>query len=511
MDTKTLLNVLTEALRREEAGGMDPNYRDTWVSQQNNTMTWTQYQNARRNGELPNVRVKETSLTVAGNTTLYGCGGLFGLCGPDDIIGLSMMDDPLVPWLGFVPDTFCEKSVKAWVYTDQEGTHDYSVVGTVYGDECDNPPQTEKGVCEYYIGDFGTLRGCGEAVKVGYTGIRKCDKQPIYTVPVQGIGPIRIDNDLDLETINAAQLVKNELYRLLVTGDMNVAGQFDGLTNIVRTGYMSIKQQRCETMDSVVTDWENDDLSGAVNGHGSIISKVRDIWRQIRWRIQHSSLGMPAEGDVILLMPSFLAYQFLDEWAGWSFRAGAQYNEIFRDNLAIREFRARYEGGLFGNGYITIDGFNIHILAHDWAPISQSAPKFCADIYFLVRRLGTTTVLQGQYWPADLGADAVNNVAGYRLFNVEAFQGGRALRWIKQDNTCVQPCLMFRPRIWYSAPWAQGKIENVCVSVQFNPQSADPASRYFLGPDDVDASTHLTQYFYDDRGWFHPDSEGHQR
>lgn len=497
-----LLDFMEEYIRRVKSGGMDPTQRGPMGA--GRQITWTQYKNMLSSGQLKNVRLKTSSEpSVNADTKLYGCGGLFGLCGPDDILGLSMQDDPIVEWLGFYPDTFCEKSVKAWVYTDQEGTAAGTVQGTVYGDACDDPPTSEKGVCEYYIGDFGTLRGCGEAVNASALGERKCDKQPVYTLPIEGVGPVRIDNDLDLETINSGILVKHEMSRLLITGDKNVAGQFDGLSQLVKTGYTSISGERCSSMDSVVVDWENDDLTGAVNGHGSIISKVRDMVRRIMWRINMAGVGVPAEGDVVLVMPSWAAWQFLDEWAWWSIRTGQQYNEVYRDNYSMRDFRDRHSVGLYGGGYITIDGMNIHIIPHDWMAIDQDAPSFCFDIYLLVRALGGRRVFQGQYMPADIGVNAINDVAGFSYFNVESFQGGRALRWLQHRNACVAPCLLFRPRLYLETPWAQGVIHNVCVSTQFDPQSMDPQSSYFI-EQNMNVAEQLQQYWYDeDSGWFH--------
>jgi hypothetical protein len=386
-----------------------------------------------------------------------------------------------------------------------EGTAAGSVSTYVYGDACDDPPTSEKGICEFYIGDFGTLRACGEAVKVSDIGLRKCDKQPTYTVPVEGVGMIRIDNDLDLETIAGAQVVKHELTREVIVGDKSVTGQFDGLDQLVKVGYTSIDGERCYAMDSVVVDWANDDLNGAVNGHGSIITKIRDMWRRIRWRIQQTNLGMPTEGDVVLVMPSYMAWEVLDEWAIWSFRetnpGGTQV--VYRDYTDARAIREKYSNGLYGGGYITIDGFNIHIIAHDWLPVNQSAPYFCSDIYLLTRRIGNRRVLQGQYVPSNLGADAVSEVAGYNYFQVQQMQSGRALRWLKYDNACVQPCFLTRPRLYLETPWAQGKIENVCVQVQFNPQSLDPQSNYFIEQNKV-AVNGITQYWYEEgAGWFH--------
>jgi hypothetical protein len=507
----TMIRILEETKRAQSAGGLVDPLAGFGSPLGSNGLTFKRYRQLVREGAIKSVRLKGAggflesfkARSITPNTeTLYGCTGLFNLCGPDDIIGLTMQDDALVMWLGFFEDRYCERFIKMLTYMDQQGTGAGSVTGTVYGSPCDDPPTSEKGTCEIVIGDFGYLRGCGEGVDVGKIGERKCDKQPTYTLPIEGVGPVRIDNDLDLETLAAAQLVKHELSRLLITGDANTAYQFDGLSQLVNDGYITTQQVACPALDSVVVDWQSDDLDGAVNGHGNIVWKVRDMWRRIRWRIQQSGLGMPAEGDVVLVMPTWLAWAFLDAWAYASIYTGVQYNEVFRDNLALREFRERHANGLFGNGYITIDGFNIHIIGHDWLPITQDAPNFCGDIYFLTRRLGARRVLFGQYMPLNLGAQAVASQAGFPYYKAQSMQGGRALRWMEFDNACVQPCLMLRPRVWLETPWAQGVINNVCVSQQFNPMSSDPQSSYWVG-EDPNVAEAITQYWYDDEGWFH--------
>jgi len=471
---------------------------------------WTDWVKAVRTNRVnPNevrVSTKETSLSAPPSARLYTCTGLFGLCGPDDIIGLSMNDDPLISWIGFFPDTVCEKFIKMWSYFDVSGTAAGSISTTVYGDACSDPPTVEYDQYEVFIGDFGTLRACGQTVNISEIGLRKCDKQPTYTLPIEGVGPVRINNDLDLETIAAAQTVKHEMSREVITGDKDTTGQFDGLTNLVKTGYYDIKGNRRYSFDSVVVDWENDTLGGAVNGHGSIITKVRDVWRQIMWRINAAGMGKPREADVALVMPTWMSWEFLDEWAFWSFKEQTTGGDqvVYRDVYELRAYRDKYgSGGAFGNGYITIDGFTLSILAHDWMTVEQNAPNFCTDIYVLVRQIGTRRILQGQYIPADAGVGAVSAQAGYRLFNVETIQGNRGIKWMKHDNVCVSPCVLFRPRLYLDAPWACGVIQNVCANPQFDPQSLDPQSNYFI-EDTKSAAEAITQYWYnsDTGSWF---------
>lgn len=498
LTAEQLVQVLTQAIEREKAGGLDPKQH---AAPQWGELTWSKYQKGLKEGTIQ-FSVKETSLTPF-TTTLYGCNGIFGLCGPDEVIGMAIADDPLIEWLGFVPDTVCERFVKAWSYFDQQGTADGSVVGTIYGDACDDPPTSEKGAFEYFIGDFGTLRGCGEAIRVTDQGLRKCDKQPTYTIPTDR-GPIRIDNDLDLESIAAAEMVKHELSREVISGDKNVNGQFDGLANLIRTGYTTIDQRLAPQIDSTVFDWADDYMTGLTNGHGSIVKKIRDIYRLTRWRISQTRMGQPAEGDMVLVMPTWMAWELLDEFAIWTFREQVNGTQVvYRDYKDVNDMREQISGGMFGAGYITIDGFNLHILAHDWLPWTQDAPKFIADIYLLTRRIGGRRILNGQYVPVDVGANAVNALAGYSYFKTEAMQGGRALRWLKYDNACVKPCLLIRPRIYLEAPWAQAKIQNVAIDPQFAPRSLDVQSDYWTGGSAMALQSH-TQYWYNSEtgSWF---------
>jgi hypothetical protein len=502
-DLNAFFALLDEARARMEMGGADPNNIRPYGGGPGNEYTLTQYMSDLGAGKMKevSVRTKETTVTVP-TDTMYGCTGLFGLCGPDDVIGMSMTDDPLSEWLGWFPDTVCERFIKGLTYMDQEGTAAGSTVGYVYGDSCDDPPTSEKGVVEFPQGDFGTLHGCGEGVKLTDIGKRKCDKQPTYTLPVNGV-PIRIDNDLVLERLSAAEMVKHEHAREVITGDNTVTGQFDGLAQLVNTGYTDIKGNLQPILDSVVVDWQNDTLTGAVNGHGSIITKIRDIWRKIMLRIRWSSLGLPREGDAVLVMPSWMAWAVLDEFAYWSFYAGQQYNEVMRSQSEMRAFRDAISRGMYGGGYVTVDGFNIHIIPHDWMAIDQSAPNFCTDIYLLTRQLGTRRILYGQYMPVEMGQRAVNSDAGYPYFGVMPLKGGRAVTWLKTDNTCIKPCLEVRPRLRLDAPWAEAVINNVCIPQQFNPMSVDPQSDYWFGDDPIAAEA-ITQYWYqNDTGWFH--------
>lgn len=444
-------------------------------------------------------KYKESALANPSGNTLYGCTGLFGLCGPDEVIGLSMTDDKLLAWMGWQPSSVCEQFVKMITYMDVSGTAD-GTPQTLAGLPCNTPPNSEKGTAEIFLGDKGLYRVCGETVDLTKTGERKCDKQPTYTLPIPGApNGVRIDNDLDFEAVVAAEALKHAISRDTITGDKTSAGEFDGLEQLIATGYVDVKTgATVPGVDPIVLNWANDYMDGTVNGLGSIITRITEIVRRIRQRVNMAGKGAVAVGDQVIVMPTFLRDALLDAWACYGLCAPSQYNELFRNNLDVRDFRDRFSVGLYGDGYITVDGIPVPIVTHDWMPIGQSGVKHTSDIYILTRRVGATSVLYGQYHPMSMASDVAQKF-GAQTFRLQ--QGDRMLQWVKTDNLCIQTCLAIKPNMYLSAPWAQARITNVGANPNLDPLSNDPQSSYFLNAKHT--AQHITQYFYKDGSWFH--------
>lgn len=441
-------------------------------------------------GEYRN-KLKEANLTPT-TTTLYGCTGLFSLCGPDEVIGLSMMDDKLVEWMGWRENSVCEQFIKFLTYMDMAGTAAGAALTTA-GRACDDPNTVEKGTFEFFLGDKGLLRVSGEPIELTKIGERKCDKQPTYTLPIPGApNGVRIDNDLDFEAIVAAQALKHDLSRMVMRGNHSTVGQFDGLEQLINTGYVDVRTGSTNSgIDSLIVPWASDNLDGSVNGKGSIINQVIAIVRRLRMRIEMAGGGAVAAGDMVLVMPHWLRDCFLDAFACFGLCVPSAYNELFRDNLAVREFRDRFNGGLYGDGFITVDGVVVPIIAHNWMAYGQSSTKFTSDIYILTRRLGARPILYGQYHPM---AQAVDVARQFGMDHYRLMQGGRFIQWAKSDNLCMNTSLAIKPNIYLSAPWAQARITNVGCTPLLAPISEDPQSSYFINGKRV--ANPFPQYFY---------------
>lgn len=498
MELNTLINALQAAEAAEKQGlpaaGLMDYARKPWGEMRLGPAAptgWSKY--------------KEASLT-ANTTTLYGCTGLFGLCGPDEVLGLSLTDDKLIEWMGWQSNSVCEQFIKFLTYVDVTGTAAGTPESTAMSGPCVDPIEAEKGTFEFFLGDKGLMGAAGQPIALTKVGERKCDKQPTYTLPFPGFpNGVRIDNDIDLEAIVSAEALKADLSRKLITGDKTTAGEFDGLEQLVNTGYVDVKTGALNAgIDSTIVAWANDNMDGAVNGLGNIIAMVIALVRRIKHRVALTGRGNISLGDMVLVMPTFLRDCFLDAFACYGLCVPSAFNELFRDNLAVREFRDKFNGGLFGDGYITVDGVPIPIITHDWLAIGQAgAGIFTSDIYLLTKRIGSTSVLYGQYHPMN---EAVQVAAGFGADHYRTLQGGRLIQWSKWDNLCLQTALAIKPNVYLAAPWAQARITNVACTPLFAPISNNPQSAYF--PSTKTVASPISQYFYstDNFAWIQQDS-----
>ena len=405
------------------------------------------------------------------------------------------MESKFSEWLGWRENNECEQFVKMVTYMDLAGTAAGTAAAgdSALPDPCADPKLTEWGKCEILLGPKGTLSLCGDPINLLEQGERKCDKVPIYTIPTRNHpGGVRITNDLDWEAITAMEGVKSDNERLMITGSQFVAGQYDGLERLVNTGYVDVHtMRRCSSVDSTIVDWASDDMTGAVNGFGSIVNKITEIVRRIKQRIAYAKKGNIRPGDMVIVLPSFLADCLLDEWACWGLCTGQVYNEVFRNSLDLRTYRDGLNGGLFGDGQIEVDGFPIPLIRHDWMNIDQAAPNFCSDIYILTRQIGARRILYGQFLNLSTAADLARQ---FGSTHYRAIGNGKFIQLIKNENFCVQTCAAVRPNIFLSAPWAQARITDVCCYSQLGPITPDALSPYYI-EDHITPATAIPQAY----------------
>jgi len=422
--------------------------------------------------------MEQRRMSVSDLATIYGCCELFDMCSDDALVSLTMQGaDPFLDWLGWEGTDVCviKKNFISWMRPDQylgDCTEGYQA------DPCETPNSIEWGACDFTLEDFGRLRRRGPVRDVTYNDVRYCEKQPRYR-----LDGTRIEDIREFDSVVVAEVLLQDLRRMVITGNGATAGQFDGLEHLVVTGYTNSSGGHCTSMDSLVVDWNNNGMAGGagitVNGDAIaatwnfvdvLLAVYRRVVQRIRWApTLAAQLGRGL--DMILVMPDFLAQCLLDFYTCWRVCDGSQYNETALQTYEARQFRQSLLGGRFGGGKIWLDGFEISILPYEWELIKGPS---CGDIYLLTGAVGGLKTISSQYLDMNSVPDA------YPTDKFWVSDGGRFLHWLETDETCVAQREEIRPRMLMWAPWAQVRFQDVCCQTVLDPLSPNPCDTSFF-------------------------------
>jgi len=416
-------------------------------------------------------------LTLSTAATIGGCCGLFDLCSDQDVLSLSMQAEPFIDWLGWQASDVCE--IRKNFITWQRADSSQGVMTTGYlADPCGDSNGAEWGTCDFLLEGFGRLRRHTPTRDITKVGLRLCEMQPRYRLDGS-----QINDDIEFDLRITTEAVMQDLYRLLITGNHTVGtddGLFDGLQQLINTGYVNTHGERCCMMDSIVVDWNGNSLCADLSaGHGAtwngigiadgfnFVDVLLSVYRRIRRRLAMApALSFPLTvGDMVLVMPATWAECLLNCYTCWTVCPGQQYNEANLNTFEARQFRDRLNGGLFGAGRIFLDGFEVPIMPYDWSMFTGGSRN--ADAYLLVNKIGGQRLIQGQYNDMRVAASKRPGVYDYT-------DGGKFLTWSNNDETCEERQVEFQPRLLAWAPWAQARFIDLNCSTPGGPLSADP-------------------------------------
>jgi hypothetical protein len=417
-------------------------------------------------------------LAVSELAGLYGCCGFLDMCGDADLMSLSFAGaEPFLDVLAFQPSDVCKivKNFITWVRparAEGQGRDGTASVGYL-ADPCADPAGVEYGGCSFELEDFARLRRRGPVRDFTKAGLKLCENQPRYR-----LDGVAISNDIEYGMRLATEVILQDLKRMLVTGNANTPGQFDGLQQLIKSGYTSPNGQNCNIMDSIVLDWNNNDMDGgagitwngaAVGATYGMVDVLLALYRKIRARIRMApALGAPLQpGDMVLVMPTGLISCLLDSYTCWSI-CSTSVNDTFES----RRYRDSLNGGMYGAGRIFLDGFEVPIVPFDWGLINGPSHF---DAYLLTLKVGGVRLIEGQY-----NNMIVPNVPGIPAGEYVPTDGGKFLTWTVRDHTCIEQIVEMQPRLLAWAPWASARIQDVVCSAPGGVLSADPEETSFF-------------------------------
>lgn len=337
-------------------------------------------------------------------------------------------------------------------------------------DPCADPNSFDFGTSQITLEGFGRYGRMGPVREIMHP-TRYCSTDPRYRLDGT---PVTSEFEWDMAFI--MDVLMQDLFRHIITGNAATPGQFDGLQQWINTGYDS------PMLDSMVVDWAGNSIDGTGGGTKTLnsvaipvgthlINLLLAVVRRFRQRIMWSPMLSPERQsgtDIVLVMPTFLAECLLDAFTCWSVCEGGEYNPVNLMTYEARNFRDSLNGGRYGGGFIRLDGQVIDIYPYDWETIHGTNR---GDIYILTRSVGNQQLWEGQHLSAQAALNEVREAPAY--FSTD---GGRILGTTEFDNLCRQTKLWIRPRLVNRAPWLQARIMNVECAGILDPLSPDPVA-----------------------------------
>lgn len=411
---------------------------------------------------------------VTPGAALFGCEPLFDMCVDSALMSLSFQGSaPFLDWIGWEPTDVCniKKAFINFVRAEANGSNPSA--GWL-ADPCADPNSYEVDYCDFSLTDFARLRRESPTRDITKTGLRYCEIQPRYRLDGS---PITSQREYDFRL--ATEVLLQDLKGMIVEGNKQTDGQFDGLEQLVKTGYTNSNGSRCEMMDSIVINYNNNPMTGgggmtwnglAIPSTAGYIDILHAIYRRIRQRISWAP-ALAAQtmrtGDMVLVLPASFVGCVLDAFNCWSFCGG---DATLMDTADARQNRNDLNSGMFGAGHIELDGFEIPLMPYDWGGLISSGYTF--DSYLLTGSVGNVKLINGQFNRLDLAANE-------RPDKFASTDGGRLLNWGEDRHTCEVQVVEMQPRLLMWAPWAQARIQNTVCAPIGGAISIDPWDNYF--------------------------------
>ena len=449
-----------------------------------------QAQNQFKGATYP-VAMKEAALTLSTAGNIYGRYSIFDPCASGDIFGLQIAAHGLPSWLGMRSNKYYLRRVSFVTWWGPAGTvGETSTTGATA--PCDDPPGWEYGNCGYNLLHTSWYARSGDALSPHTVVQERCETTPRYRLN----GKL-ITDDVEWQMNGIMNVLSQSLRRDLIHGSHVNANEMDGLESLIKTGYTDDNGHLCPRVDSIIVDWNGDDLDGAVNGFGNFFDYLDEVVTEIEYRA--SSMGMIAETDMVLLTSRFMATCLLDSYACYTTCGFTSAGDITDQALRAQQRALRRElngGPLYDGaaavGYLHLkSGRRIPIIVEDALDISKTAGgEFQADIYLLTRKVGGIDVLYGEYLNM---STAENRLRKHdKDLRMRADSAGRFMLKAKEDNFCHQLIMGTSPEIYLSAPWAQVRFQEVACARQRQPITGDPFQGEYM-PGGVPLYTQVQQ------------------
>lgn len=423
--------------------------------------------------------MKEASLDSGLKTySIYGRNSIFDPCSNGDIFGLQVQTIGLMNWLGWRPNKFYRRHVDFIPWYGPQGLAGTGSITSGAGAPCEDPNGWEWANCGYDLCHKSWYHRSGDSLDPHTIVQERCETSPRYRLNGK-----QIMDDVEWQMNGLMGTLKQDLVHGIVHGSHVNAYEMDGINSLIKTGWTDGDDTPCSQVDSILVNWNNDNLDGAANGYGNFFDYLDEVVTEIEYK--SSGLGTITETDMILLTSRFMATCLLDSYACYTTCGVTDTNDVTDQALRAAQRAARFNlngGPLYDGasavGFIQLkSGRRLPIMVDDSIDISKPNANYVTDVYLLTRRIGSLDVLYGEYLDMRVFENRVKAQFPGGTFSARADAAGRFVTKGKEDNWCVSLMMGTSPELYISAPWAQARIQKVGCFRNRQPLSGDPLLR----------------------------------
>lgn len=262
-----------------------------------------------------------------------------------------------------------------------------------------------------------------------------------------------------------------------------------GLSTIVNTGKQDADGTNRQALDSTVIDWANattySDATPATydgsHGNGNIAANthimnvIEEVIHINKMKIKNApglagqSLGI---GDIFIVGNSVKLRELMKSAVcrhvcGTAILTMDQVTNALSTREGQEYRNELYANGLYGYGYIEVDGMNVPLLADDFAGDS---------LYILTRGVGNIPLLYMEYKNFNETTDM--NRRPRNLIDIT--DDGKLYHFWNEDARCLEYNVDMEVRMCCEAPFLQARIDNFAATGVLGNYSNNPYSPSFL-------------------------------
>jgi hypothetical protein len=422
------------------------------------------------------------------NTWNDNANPLFDICVDDALIALCWQDmmHPIFDILGFNTSNLYKYEQGYITYIASEGASVGTPASGIVTDPCEPGAGTEFGSSVCRVEGWTRFRRSSETFDVTQTGMKFCEKYPIFTVDGN-----RIMDDYMWSIMRLAQVQLNDFHTWFLDGDGVNVGETDGIYNLLNgTALDANTATNIPALANYVIDWAGSEINNSVLATATgqrafaipdgttLWSMFRDYLHSLQVRLRWSSLPAARGWEMHFLVDGSILSCLIEAWICETICGGDPATETQRqmlDTFEARALRDRMRRFLVSGAVpFEIDGIRVWFHAYPYGTSLDNGDGTYNMIGFIAN-VGGQQTLQLDVKDMQSAAEVPDILNDFMVTD-----SGRYLHFETLDKTCLRRHVEIQTRLGACNKWLTIKIENVACSNLF-PFSKNAMSANFLG------------------------------